>query len=40
VHNLGGILDGDLNGVVEELAVANREELLAREIESGSAAEG
>jgi peptide chain release factor 1 len=40
VHNLGGILDGELEGVIEELAVAYREELLASGMESGSAAEG
>ena len=40
VHNLSGILDGELDGIVEELAVANREELLAREMESVPEAEG
>ncbi|MCK4548565.1 MAG: peptide chain release factor 1, partial [Candidatus Krumholzibacteria bacterium] len=40
VHNLGGILDGDLGGVIGELAVAHREELLAMEMEKGTAAEG
>ena len=38
VHNLHGILDGDLDDIIEELAVAHREELLAREMESGAAA--
>jgi peptide chain release factor 1 len=40
VHNLHGILDGDLGEVVEELAVAHREELLAQEMAKGSAAKG
>ena len=40
VHNLGGILDGDLGPVIEELAVAHREELLAVEMEKGTVAEG
>jgi peptide chain release factor 1 len=33
LHNLGGILDGDLDELVGELAVAHREELLAAEME-------
>jgi len=40
VHNLGGILDGELGGVIEELAVAHREKLLEIEMEKGSAREG
>jgi peptide chain release factor 1 len=40
VHNLGGILDGELDGVIEELAVAHREELLAREMDGVSEEKG
>ncbi len=40
VHNLSGILDGDLDHIIEELAVAHREKLLAMEMEKGSTAEG
>jgi len=36
VHNLGGILDGDLEEIIEELAVAHREKLLALEMEKGA----
>ena len=32
-HNLGEVLDGDLAEIIDALAVANREELLAREME-------
>jgi peptide chain release factor 1 len=40
LHNLGGVLDGQLEGIVEELAMAHREELLAIEMEKGSVSEG
>jgi len=40
VHNLKGVLDGELGEIVEGLALANREELLKREMEAGSRAGG
>jgi peptide chain release factor 1 len=36
LYNLKGVLDGDLGGVVDALALAHREELLKREMEAGS----
>ena len=35
-HNLDGVLDGDLEEIIEELAVAHREELLAEEMKKSS----
>ena len=32
VHNLNGVLGGDLEGIINELAIAHREELLSKEI--------
>lgn len=32
IHNLDGVLDGDLDEIIEVLAVAHREELLGREM--------
>ncbi|HEY5132045.1 MAG TPA: peptide chain release factor 1 [Candidatus Krumholzibacteriaceae bacterium] len=40
IHNLKGVLDGELGEIVEGLALANREELLKREMEAGSRAGG
>jgi peptide chain release factor 1 len=37
-HNLKGVLDGDLDAIVDGLALANREELLRREMEPGKGA--
>jgi peptide chain release factor 1 len=38
VYNLKGVLDGELDEIIDALALANREELLRREMESGSRA--
>ncbi len=38
VHNLKGVLDGELDEIVDGLALANREELLRREMEAGNRA--
>ena len=35
-HNLDGVLDGDLEEIIEELAVAHREELLAEEMKKSA----
>ena len=35
LHNLKGVLDGELDEIVDALALANRDELLRREMESG-----
>ena len=40
IHNLKGVLDGELGEIVEGLALANREELLKREMEAGNRAGG
>jgi peptide chain release factor 1 len=40
VYNLKGVLDGELDEIVDGLALAHREELLAREMEAGSKAGG
>jgi peptide chain release factor 1 len=40
VHNLKGIMDGDLEGIIDALALAHREELLKREMEAGTRAGG
>jgi peptide chain release factor 1 len=36
IYNLKGVLDGELGGIVDALALAHREELLKREMEAGS----
>ncbi len=36
VHNLKGVLDGNLDEIIDGLALAHREELLKREMASGS----
>jgi peptide chain release factor 1 len=40
VYNLKGVLDGELDEIIDALALAHREELLAREMEAGSKAGG
>jgi peptide chain release factor 1 len=40
VYNLRGVLDGELDEIIDALALAHREELLAREMETGSKAGG
>jgi len=40
LYNLKGVLDGDLGGIVDSLALAHAEELLKREMEAGSSAGG
>jgi peptide chain release factor 1 len=40
IHNLRGVMDGDLGDIIEALALANCEELLKREMEAGSRAGG
>jgi peptide chain release factor 1 len=37
-HNLKGVLDGDLDAIVDALALAHREELLRREMEPAKGA--
>jgi len=40
IYNLRGVLDGDLDEVVDALALAQRDELLAREMESSGRSSG
>jgi peptide chain release factor 1 len=40
VHSLKNVMDGDLGDIIDALAIANREELLKREMEAGSRAGG
>ncbi len=40
IYNLRGVLDGELDEIVNGLALAHRDELLAREMQSGGASNG
>jgi peptide chain release factor 1 len=40
IYNLKGVLDGDLDGIIDALSLAHREELLKREMEAGARAGG
>ncbi|MCK4236113.1 MAG: peptide chain release factor 1, partial [Candidatus Krumholzibacteria bacterium] len=38
-HNLSGVMNGDLDGIINALALANREELLRREMDGAPKAD-
>jgi peptide chain release factor 1 len=40
IYNLRGVLDGDLEGIINALALAHRDELLARDMESSGRSNG